>query len=99
MKPAPSGLAIAATRHSRHMAVRRQGVPMIKISKKKTVPKAANQNEVPLQAADTNEPDLAEMVGKFAPKLEVRAISDLKVNPRNARKHSPRQIQQLCASL
>lgn len=35
----------------------------------------------------------------FAPVVEKRAINDLKVNRRNARKHSDRQIKQITASL
>ena len=74
---------------------------MIKISKGKT-PKASNQNEpVPTAAtgAFTAADKLQTLTQAFAPVVEMRAAKDLKVNRRNARSHSERQVQQIASSV
>src|SRR5476649_2830980 len=74
---------------------------MVKI-KKSDMPKAANQNDpdpgtiVGLGSTPAN---LKALAKTFAPVIEYRAAKDLKVNPRNARSHSDRQIQQIAASM
>jgi hypothetical protein len=60
-------------------------------------PEAANQNEVhqPVVGdAEPRRPNLIDLAKTFAPVIELRAVKDLKVNRRNARSHSPRQVQQ-----
>src|SRR5215510_907353 len=70
---------------------------MTKLVKGK-MPKPANHNEVhqPLVGeAGPREANLKALAKSFAPMVETRAVEDLKVNPRNARMHSPRQVQQV----
>lgn len=74
---------------------------MIKISNGKT-PKASNQNEPGPTAATGALPavnNLQALTKAFAPMVEMRAAKDLKVNRRNARKHSERQVQQIASSV
>jgi DNA modification methylase len=74
---------------------------MTKLVKGK-MPKPANQNEVhqPVAGeAGPREANLKALAKSFAPMVETRALEDLKVNPRNARMHSPRQVQQVAASV
>ena len=73
---------------------------MIKISKGKT-PKPANQNH-PATAITGGPPTvdkLQTLAQAFAPVVEMRAAKDLKVNRRNARIHSERQVQQIASSV
>ena len=74
---------------------------MIKISKGKT-PKASNQNQ-PVPTAATGAFPAADklqtLTQAFAPVVEMRAAKDLKVNRRNARSHSERQVQQIASSV
>jgi uracil-DNA glycosylase len=68
---------------------------MTKITKGET-PKPADQNEIHqpvVGEAGSRVADLMELAMSFAPAVELRAVDDLKVNPRNARKHHPRQEQ------
>ena len=74
---------------------------MIEISKGKT-PKAANQNEPDPTAVNVALPavnNLQALAKAFAPVVEMRATEDLKVNRRNARSHSERQVQQIASSV
>jgi hypothetical protein len=74
---------------------------MTRITKGET-PKPANQNEVHQPVVGEAGPrvaDLTALARSFAPAVELRAVDDLKVNPRNARKHHLRQEQQIAASL
>ena len=69
---------------------------------KGTAPKAVNQNEVHqpvVGEAEPRHPNLENLAKTFAPVIEHRAVRDLKVNRRNARSHSDRQIQQIVASM
>lgn len=78
-----------------------RGDKMIRITKGKT-PNAANQNEVgPLAIAGVgNTPNNLKALAKaFAPVIELRDVKDLKINRRNARTHSLRQVQQIAASM
>jgi len=73
---------------------------MVKITKGKT-PKPSNENE----------PGRSPSWGRFGsqhlkalgkglrPVIELRAVKDLKINRRNARTHSNRQVQQIAASM
>ena len=74
---------------------------MIKIMKGKT-PKPSNENDpgpVAIAGAGSTPNNLKALAKAFAPVVEVRAVKGLKVNPRNARSHSPRQVQQIAASV
>ena len=73
---------------------------MIKISKGKT-PKASNQNKPSPTVAGALAPvsNLQTLAKAFAPVVEMRAAKDLKVNRRNARSHSERQVQQIASSV
>ena len=74
---------------------------MIKVIRGKA-PKAANQNEVHqpvVGEATPRQPNLKDLARSFAPVIEQRAVKDLKVNRRNARSHSDRQVQQIAASV
>ena len=74
---------------------------MIKIAKGKT-PKASNTHEPGQPAAggtSAGAEDLRALAKAFAPVVEMRAVADLKVNRRNARSHSDRQVQQIAASI
>lgn len=74
---------------------------MIKLANGKPLT-AANQNEpISPGSADTGSPpaNLKALAEAFAPVIELRPVKDLKVNKRNARTHSPRQIQQIAASV
>jgi hypothetical protein len=74
---------------------------VVNISKGKP-PKADNQNEVQQPVVGEAEPRVANLkvlARLFAPAVEMRAVDGLKVNPRNARTHSTRQVQQIAASV
>jgi len=74
---------------------------MIKVTKGKP-PIAANQNrpDAPAIAGTGATPAHFKALAKaFAPVVEHRAVVDLKDNPRNARIHSDRQVQQIAASM
>src|SRR5262245_13606844 len=74
---------------------------MIKTTKGKKV-KPANQNEVHQPVVGEAGPRVANLKAlakSFAPIVETRAVADLKVNPRNARTHGARQVQQVAASV
>ena len=43
--------------------------------------------------------NLKALANSFAPGVETRAVGELKVNPRNARTHGPKQVQQIAASI
>lgn len=69
---------------------------------KGTTPQAANQNEVHqpvVGEAGPRQPSLENMAKTFAPVVEHRSTKDLKVNCRNARSHSDRQVQMIAASM
>jgi hypothetical protein len=74
---------------------------MVKITKGKT-PKPSNENEPGLLAivgAASAPNNLKALAKAFAPVTELRAVKDLKINRRNARTHSNRQVQQIAASM
>ena len=69
---------------------------------KGTTPQAAHQNEVHqpvVGEAGPRQPSLENMAKTFAPVVEHRSTKDLKVNCRNARSHSDRQVQMIAASM
>ena len=76
---------------------------MIKITKGKP-PNADNHKEVHQPVVGEAEPrtaNLEALAKSFAPVVTVRAVDDLKANPRNARTHTPQQVEQVgpaCAS-
>jgi ParB-like nuclease domain len=70
---------------------------MIRITKGKT---AGNKVDQPVVGeAGPRATNLKALAKSFAPVVELRAVDDLKVNPRNARTHSTRQVQQVTASV
>lgn len=74
---------------------------MVKITKGNTS-KAANQNDsdpIGVVGSGSTYGNLKALAQAFAPVIEHRAAKDLKVNPRNARRHSDRQVQQIAASM
>ena len=74
---------------------------MIKFPKDKKV-KPTDQSEVHqpvVGEAGPREADPKALVQPFAPMIEPRSIADLKVNHRNARTHSERQVEQIAASV
>ena len=74
---------------------------MIKFPKDKKV-KPADQSGVHQPVVGEAVPRKADpraVVHPFAPMIEPRSIADLKVNHRNARTHSERQIEQIAASV
>jgi hypothetical protein len=74
---------------------------MTKFTNGKT-PKASNQNEpdqLAIAGALPATDDFRTLAKTFAPVIELRAIKDLKLNRRNARSHSERQVQQIAASV
>jgi DNA modification methylase len=74
---------------------------MAKVTKGKAV-KPANQNEIHQPVIGEAVPrvsNLNALAQSFAPVVETRAVEDLKMNPRNARTHSGRQVQQIAASI
>ena len=77
-----------------------RGVAVIKITKGKP-PKADNHevHQPVVGEAEPRAPNLKALAKSFAPVIELRAVEDLKVNPRNARTHSARQVQQIAASV
>src|SRR4051812_6560273 len=61
---------------------------------------AANNNEQPVVADAMPRPmDNQGLAKSFAPAVHMRATADLKLNPRNARKHSQKQISQLRSAM
>ena len=75
---------------------------MITKKTKSKAPQAATQNEIHqpvVGEAEPHQPNLKNLVKTFAPVIEHRAVKDLKVNRRNARSHSDRQVQQIAASM
>lgn len=65
-------------------------------------PKASNENSFdPTVAAvlGSTGDNLIALAKAFAPVIELRAVKDLKLNARNARSHSKRQVQQIAASM
>jgi DNA modification methylase len=74
---------------------------VIKFPKDKKV-KPTDQSEVHqpvVGEAGPREADPKALVQPFAPMVESRSIADLKVNHRNARTHSERQVEQIAASV
>ena len=74
---------------------------MIKITKGKP-PKADDHKEVHQPVVGDAEPraaNLKVLAKSFAPMVTVRAVDDLKANPRNARTHSAQQVEQIAASV
>jgi DNA modification methylase len=74
---------------------------MVKITKGKT-PTPSNENDpslIGITESGTTPTNLKALAKAFAPVVELRAAKGLKVNPRNARSHSPRQVQQIAASV
>ena len=74
---------------------------MIKITKGKP-PNDDNHKEVHQPVVGEAEPrtaNLEALAKSFAPVVTVRAVDDLKANPRNARTHNPRQVEQIAASV
>jgi hypothetical protein len=49
--------------------------------------------------AEPRTANLKALAKSFAPVVTVRAVDDLKVNPRNARTHNPQQVEQIAASV
>lgn len=45
------------------------------------------------------DPQLAEALKRFEAVIEYRAVAEIKANPRNARRHSKKQVQQIAASI
>ena len=74
---------------------------MVKITKGK--PPKADQSEggPPARGGRGGAPEanLKALAKSFAPMVELRPVDDLKVNPRNARTHSARQVEQIAASV
>src|SRR5882757_8395055 len=78
-----------------------RGVAVIKITKGKP-PKADNHKEVHQPVVGEAEPraaNLKVLAKSFAPMVTMRAVDDLKANPRNARTHSAQQVEQIAASV
>src|SRR6266851_1893739 len=78
-----------------------RGVAVIKITKGKP-PKADNHKKVDqpvVGEAGPRAPNLKALTNSFAPVIELRAVDDLKMNPRNARTHNARQVEQIAASV
>jgi hypothetical protein len=74
---------------------------MIKVTAGET-PIAANQNQSDqpaISGSGTTPSHFKALAKSFAPVIEHRAVADLKDNPRNARIHSDRQVQQIAASM
>jgi len=74
---------------------------MAKVTKGKAV-KPANQNALYQPVVGEAVPrasNLKALAQSFAPVVETRAVEDLKMNPRNARTHGARQVQQIEASI
>jgi DNA modification methylase len=65
------------------------------VIKKKPAHVAANENT----AAPVADKPLLEAIKTFQPAIQMRSPQDLKINPRNARTHSKKQIQQLAAAI
>ena len=63
-----------------------------------TVIKKAAAGTAKSPVGSTDKP-LLEAIKLFQPVLEIRAVEDLKPNPRNAKIHPPKQIQQIAASI
>jgi DNA modification methylase len=73
---------------------------VIKFPKDKKV-KPTDQSEAPqpvVGEAGPRKADPKALVQPFSPMVESRSIADLKVNHRNARTHSERQVEQIAAS-
>jgi DNA modification methylase len=69
---------------------------------KGNLPRADNDKKEAQLVVGDAEPraaNLKVLAKAFAPMVTVRAVVDLKVNPRNARTHSPRQVEQIAASV
>lgn len=63
---------------------------------------ATKQNDVHqpvVGKAEPRQPNVEYLAKTFAPAIEHRAVKDLKVNHRNARSHSDRQVQQIATSV
>jgi ParB-like nuclease domain len=74
---------------------------LVKITKGKT-PKPSNENEpgpLAIVGAASAPNNLKALAKAFAPVIELRAVKDLKINRRNARTHSNRQVQEIAASM
>jgi ParB-like chromosome segregation protein Spo0J len=74
---------------------------VVKITKGKP-PKADNHTEVHQPVVGEAGPrtaNLEALAKSFAPMVTVRAVDDLKANPRNARTHSAQQVEQIAASV
>jgi DNA modification methylase len=68
--------------------------------RKKAATNAANENQPTyLPAAATGSSRIIKALKPFEAVIEYRALEELKVNPRNARTHSKKQVQQLAASI
>ena len=97
--PGTNGLRLRPSRAERVQIYGRCVV--IKFPKDKKV-KPTDQSEVHqpvVGEAGPREADPKALVQPFAPMVEPRSIADLKVNPRNARTHSDRQVEQIAASV
>jgi hypothetical protein len=70
---------------------------VIKITKGK-LPKDEVRQPV-VGEAEPRTANLKVLAKSFAPVVTARAVDDLKVNPRNARTHSARQVEQIAASV
>src|SRR5580693_604751 len=68
--------------------------------KRRAATNAANENQ-PIGSATsvTSLAQVSKALRPFEAVTEARALADLKVNPRNARTHSSKQIQQIAASI
>jgi len=69
---------------------------------KGNAPQASNQNKpapIAVPGAYPTADKLQTLTKAFAPVVEMRAAKDLKINRRNARSHSERQVQQIASSV
>ena len=71
---------------------------VVKIAKGKSPKDEVHQPQV-VGEAEPRTANLEALAKSFAPVITVRAVVDLKVNPRNARTHSPQQVEQIGASV
>jgi DNA modification methylase len=68
--------------------------------KRRAATNAANENQpTGSEASATSLAQVNKALRPFEAVTEARALADLKVNPRNARTHSSKQIQQIAASI
>jgi ParB-like chromosome segregation protein Spo0J len=68
--------------------------------RKRTATNAANENQPTRpEMPAARSPQVIKALKPFEPVIEARPLKDLKVNPRNARSHSKKQVQQIAASI